>query len=67
MLNFTVYGASLYAPCKFIILDLLLSSSFGSRAACELARASSLTKRAKIVDWLVINLTEPSLIELSYK
>jgi hypothetical protein len=48
------------------ILDPLLSSSLGSQAAYELARASSLTKRANIVAWLVTNLSqdEPSRVEL---
>jgi hypothetical protein len=42
------------------MLDPLLSSSFGSRAACELARASS-------VAWLVTNLSKPNRAESSYK
>jgi hypothetical protein len=69
MLNFTAY-VSLYALSKFRLhlalksrlpmLDLLLSSLFALGAACVSARANSLTKREKIVAWLVTNLTKPS-------
>jgi hypothetical protein len=38
----------------------MLDLCFLACLARELARANSLTKRAKIVAWLVINLTEPS-------
>lgn len=42
------------------MLGLKPSSSFDSQAARKLARASSLTKRAKITARLVKKLTEPS-------
>jgi hypothetical protein len=45
---------------RFSMLKLELSNSFGSRVACELARASSLTQRAKLVARLVKNLIESS-------
>jgi hypothetical protein len=48
------------------MLKLELSSLFGSRVACELAWASSLKKRAKIVTQLVKKLIKPSRVEPSY-
>jgi hypothetical protein len=52
---------------RFSMLKLELSNSFGSRVACELARASSLTERAKLVARLVKKLIEPSQVEPSYE
>jgi hypothetical protein len=49
------------------MLKLEFLSSFGSRVACELARASSLMKRAKIVARLVKKLTEQRRVETSYE
>jgi hypothetical protein len=49
------------------MLKLKLSSSFGSRVACELARASLLTKQAKTVARLVKKLIESSRVEPSYE
>jgi hypothetical protein len=51
----------------FFMLKLEVSSLFGSRVACELARASSFTKQAKIVTQLVKKLIQPSRVEPSYE
>jgi hypothetical protein len=49
------------------MLKLGLSSLFGSRVSSKLTRASSLTKRAKIVERLVKKLINPSRVEPSYE
>jgi hypothetical protein len=49
------------------MLKLEFLSSFGSWVACELARASSLMKRAKIVARLVKKLIEQSRVDTSYE